>query len=105
MSFSLEQQTRKACRLEVLMINSDYDKCARRIADALQLEPGEKVVMKVDPRIFSPLVTPLQKAVRAAGAHISGVILAEETDTPSPGEVESLRALFGNADVFIWLPE
>jgi leucyl aminopeptidase (aminopeptidase T) len=87
------------------MTNTDYEKCARRIAAALQLEPGEKVVMKVDLRIFSPLITPLQKAIRSAGAHISGVILAEESDTPSRGEVESLRALFGNADVFIWLPE
>jgi leucyl aminopeptidase (aminopeptidase T) len=87
------------------MTNSDYEKCARRIAEALQLESGEKVLMKVDTRIFSPLIAPLQKATRAAGAHISAVILAEETAAHSPGELESLRALFANADVFIWLPE
>jgi hypothetical protein len=87
------------------MTNTDYEKCARRILEALQLEPGETVLLKVDPRTFSPLVPPLQKAIRAAGAHISGVILAEETDTQSPRELESLRALFANADVFIWLPE
>jgi hypothetical protein len=87
------------------MHNSDYEKCARRIAEALRLESGETVLLKLDPRIFSPLVPPLQKAIRAGGAHISGVILAEETDAKSPGELESLRALFANADVFIWLPE
>jgi hypothetical protein len=87
------------------MTNSDYEKCARRIVEALQLEPGETVLLKIDPRIFSPVVAPLQMAIRAAGAHISAVIPAEETDTTSSGEVESLRALFANADVYIWLPE
>src|SRR5215831_6972243 len=87
------------------MTYSDYEKCARRIAEALQLESGETVLLKVDPRIFSSLVAPLQKVIRAAGAHIAGVILAEDTDTHSPGELESLRALFASADIFIWLPE
>jgi hypothetical protein len=87
------------------MNNSDYDKCARRIVEALRLESGETLLLKLDPRIFSSLAAPLQKAIRAAGSHISGVILAEETDTQSSGELESLRALFANADVFIWLPE
>ena len=87
------------------MTISDYEKCARRIAEALQLEAGEKVLLKLDTRLFSPVVSPLQKIIRAAGAHISAVILAEETETTSTGELESLRALFHNADVFIWLPE
>src|SRR5689334_7806945 len=87
------------------MTNSDYEKCARRIAEALQLEPGETVLLKLDPRIFSALVQPVQKAIRTSGAHISGVILAEETDTQSSSELESLRSLFASADVFIWLPE
>ena len=87
------------------MIQSDYEKCARRIADALQLEPGEKVVIKLDPGVFMPLVSPLQNVIRASGAHISGVILAEDTNTASDGELASLRQLFKNADVFIWLPE
>ena len=87
------------------MIQSDYEKCARRIAGALQLEPGEKVVIKLDPRVFMPLVPPLQNVIRASGAHISGVILAEDTNAASDGELASFRQLFKNADVFIWLPE
>src|SRR5215471_17184454 len=87
------------------MTQNDYNKCARRIAEALQLEPDESVLLKVDTRLFTPVVPPLQSAIRAAGAHISGVILAEETDTSSQRELDSLRQLFNNADVFIWLPE
>jgi leucyl aminopeptidase (aminopeptidase T) len=87
------------------MTPTDYDKCARRIAEALQLESGEKVLLKLDPRVFAPLVSPLQAVIRASGADISGVVLAEDTAAASAGELESLRALFRNADVFIWLPE
>ncbi len=87
------------------MNSADYDKCARRIADALRLSPGEKVLLKLDPRIFTGLVPPLQNVIRASGAHISGVILAEETKASSDQELDSLRKLFENADVFIWLPE
>jgi hypothetical protein len=84
---------------------ADYDKCAIRITDALQLGPGEKVLLKLDTRDFTNLVPPLQKVIRASGAHISGVILAEETNADDRKELKSLRALFNRADVFIWLPE
>jgi hypothetical protein len=84
---------------------ADYDKCATRIADALQLGPGEKVLLKLDTRAFTMLVPPLQNVIRASGAHISGVILAEETNADDRKELKSLRALFNRADVFIWLPE
>jgi hypothetical protein len=72
---------------------------------ALRLTAGEKVVLKLDPRVFSSLVTPLQRRIRETGAHISAVILAEDTSTDSEEEHLSLRKLFADADVFIWLPE
>src|ERR1700688_928174 len=84
---------------------ADYEKCARRIADALQLRPDEKVLLKLDTRVFTQLVPPLQNLIRVAGAHISTVILAEETDADDRKELKSLRSLFNRADVFIWLPE
>lgn len=87
------------------MTQADYEKCASRIGDALQLAPGESVVLKVDPRIFAPLIAPLLSLIRAAGAHVSGVVLAEETAGSTDAELDSLRTLFKNADVFIWLPE
>jgi aminopeptidase len=88
-----------------IMNTADYEKCARRIADALQLERGEKVLVKLDPRVFTGIVAPLQNLIRASGAHISGVILAEDTTATSPDELASLQKLFNDADVFIWLPE
>ena len=87
------------------MNQKDYDKCARRIAEALRLGPGEKVLLKLDPRVFSALLPPLQTVIRASGAHVSGAILAEDTNSGSAAELESIRTLFSNADVFIWLPE
>jgi leucyl aminopeptidase (aminopeptidase T) len=83
----------------------DYSRCAGRIADALKLEPGERIVLKLDPRVFTALVEPLQKEIRKAGAFIAGVVLAEETNTDSEAEYTALRDLFNTADVFIWLPE
>jgi hypothetical protein len=83
---------------------ADFDKCARRIAEALQLAPGETVLMKVDSRVFNALVPPLENVIRASGARISGVIRAEDANS-SDEDLASLRGLFNNADVFIWLPE
>ena len=87
------------------MTTSDYEKCARRIAEALVLEPGESVLIKLDTRVFAPLVVPLQNVIRASGSHLSAAILAEETNASSDQELDSLRRLFDAADVFIWLPE
>src|SRR5262245_65625015 len=83
------------------MNTTDFDKCARRIAAALQLSQGETVLLKLDRRIFTPLIPPLQNVIRACGAHISGVILAEDVSASSKEELVSLRRLFSDADVFI----
>src|SRR5437016_3536786 len=87
------------------MNTADFGRCASRIADALKMSPGEKVLIKVDPRVFAPLLQPLQNVILATGAHIAGVILAEDTTASGDQELDSLRRLFSNADVFIWLPE
>ncbi len=87
------------------MTKVDYEKCAVRITSALALENGERVLLKVDPRVFAPLVEPLQWEIRRAGAFVSGVVLAEHTSHTSGAELESMRQLFSNADAFIWLPE
>ncbi|PYS43669.1 MAG: hypothetical protein DMG14_00185, partial [Acidobacteria bacterium] len=78
------------------MNTADYEKCARRIADALQLAPGERVLLKLDSRVFTALVPPLQNVIRASRAHISGVILAEDVSTFFDDELSSLRRLFEN---------
>jgi hypothetical protein len=65
--------------------------------EALKLTPGEEVLLKPDPRVFSAMIAPLQNLIQAAGAHVSTL--------PSDGDGDTLRQLFDNADVFIWLPE
>src|SRR5436190_15235567 len=87
------------------MNTADFEKCARRIADALRLSPGETVLLKIDTRTFNALVPPLQRMIRASGAHVSAVILAEDVTASSNKELSSLRRLFDDADVYIWLPE
>jgi hypothetical protein len=87
------------------MTNADYERCAQRIMRALALENGEKVIVKVDARIFAPLGELLQKEIRQAGAVISGMLLAEEISNTPSAETEKMRQLFSDADVFIWLPE
>ena len=84
---------------------TDYRKCAERIAAALRVQTGENVLLKVDARLFTPIIEPLRREIRAAGAHVSGTILAEESDATSEAELRAMRRLFDNADVFIWLPE
>jgi leucyl aminopeptidase (aminopeptidase T) len=87
------------------MTPEEYARCARRISASLQLEPGERVLIKLDPRTFAPLVEPLQQEIRKCGAIIGAVVLAEDTKASSEQELVGLRALFNDADVFIWLPE
>jgi hypothetical protein len=87
------------------MIEADYEKCAHRIAQALALESGEKVVLKVDRRVFTPIVEPLQNEILGAGACVSGTVFAEEISSTASEDVEKMRQLFSDADVFIWLPE
>jgi hypothetical protein len=83
------------------MTTSDYDRCARRIVEALQLSPREKILIKRDRRIFAELFPPLQNLIVASGAEILGEIFAEDKND----DLESFRRLFQAADVYIWLPE
>ena len=83
------------------MTTADYDKCARRILDALQLSAGEKILIKRDRRVFAQLFPPLQNLILASGAEILGEIFSENKND----DRESLRRLFQDADVYIWLPE
>src|ERR1051326_1901423 len=83
------------------MSTADYDKCAGRILDALQLSAGEKVLLKRDRRVFAPLFPPSQNLILASGAEISGMMFADDANDDLP----ALRRVFEMSDVFIWLPE
>jgi hypothetical protein len=83
------------------MNTADYDKCARRILKALELLPGEKVLIKRDRSVFTALFEPLQNLILASGAEILGVLFADEAND----DREGFRALFSNTDAYLWLPE
>ena len=87
------------------LTNANYEKCASRIAGALDFRPGESVLLKLDIRIFTGILEPLRSEIRRAGAHVSGTILSDESREGSEAELASMRRLFDDADVFIWLPE
>ena len=72
----------------------DYDAMAGRIAAALKLQPGERVLMRYDPDYFAGLKPPLEARVRAAKA-----VLLE----PLRAQVPLAERLDG-ADVYLWLP-
>jgi hypothetical protein len=59
----------------------------------------------VDSRIFTGLMPPLQNIIQASGAHLIGIIPAENDGTSANEDILTLRELFSKTDVFIWLPE
>jgi hypothetical protein len=85
------------------MKTTDFDKCARRIVDALKLAAGETVLIKADSRIFTGLLPPLLNVIQASAARIIGIMPAESDGANE--NVSAVRQLFNQADVFIWLPE
>jgi hypothetical protein len=87
------------------MNTADYEKCAHRIVDALQLRSGEAVTLKFDNRIFGSFLAVLQKLIEARAAYVQGIIPAADVTASSPAEIAALRKLFEHTDVFIWLPE
>src|SRR5262249_30999234 len=63
----------------------------------------ETVLLKADSRIFTGLMSPLRNIIQASGARILGIIPAESDGANE--NISTLRQLFNQADVFIWLPE
>jgi hypothetical protein len=73
----------------------DHSAIAGRIAGALQLRAGERVLLRFDPAHFAELVKPLEEAIRRAKAAPLPPVPAQEPMGP--------RLLEG-ADVFVRLP-
>jgi leucyl aminopeptidase (aminopeptidase T) len=81
--------------LAALAPSLDYAAMAARIAGALKLQPGERVVARYDPMYFAELLKPLRAAVqRATKAPLEAVSAKDALDA---------RRLEGT-DVFIRLP-
>jgi aminopeptidase len=70
-----------------------YDRMAARIVEALDPQPGERVLLRVDPSYFRELVAPLQKSLRARKAV---VLRPARVDRPLPS--------LDQVDIYLWLP-
>jgi hypothetical protein len=74
---------------------ADHPAVAGRISGALQLRPGERVVLRFDPAYFAGLVKPLEEAIAKAKAiTLAALPAAEPLDA----------RLLEKADVFVRLP-
>jgi hypothetical protein len=82
----------------------DYSRCAQRIVRALELQPGESVLLKIDPPLFSGILEPLRLEIRKAGAYVVAAILPDTATQPGAGELAAIRALFAQTDALVWLP-
>ncbi|MCS6952894.1 MAG: hypothetical protein RMK57_07830 [Bryobacterales bacterium] len=78
-----------------LCAEPDYDRIAARVAAALRLQAGERVLVRFDPSYFAPLEAALRARIREAGAVCVATLPAFEPMAP-----KWLEAL----DVFIRLP-
>lgn len=68
---------------------------ARRILTALQVERGERVMLRFDPQTMRELETEVAKQLRAAGA---------EVESHAFGPVDDFPRRLTNTDIYVWLP-
>jgi hypothetical protein len=72
-----------------------YDAMARRIAEALQVTAGERVLVRVDPGNMAALAPLVRQALEARGAVV---------ETLPYGPVPDFEARLARTDVYVWLP-
>ncbi|HJU42392.1 MAG TPA: aminopeptidase [Vicinamibacterales bacterium] len=72
-----------------------YDAMAQRIVAALQVAPGERVLLRVDPNNMAGLAPLVQKALQARGAVV---------ETLPYGPVPDFEARLARTDIYVWLP-
>jgi hypothetical protein len=90
----------------------NHQAMAQRIVDALDLQPGERVLLRHDPGYFSEIIAPLRRLVKAKGAidlgaleyvELTALDAAANPDT-APAVTAAFSALLDSVDVYIWLP-
>jgi hypothetical protein len=72
-----------------------YRSMARRIADALQVTAGERVLLRVDPATMAPLAPAVRSLLEARGAVVDALPYG-----PSP----DFAARLTRTDIYLWLP-
>ncbi|MGH7454284.1 MAG: dipeptidase, partial [bacterium] len=109
------QKTRppSAATIEALdgpQTNLQYDAMAAKIAGALKLHEGERVLIRFDPGYFNELVEPLRSHIRTAGAVEVGALEYIESATIRNGvrsddaQPRVFEQLLETVDVYLWLP-
>ena len=68
---------------------------AKRIVDALQVERGERVMLRFDPRTMRELEPEVARQLRAAGA---------EVESHPFGALDNFSSRLDKTDVYVWLP-
>lgn len=72
-----------------------YDAMAARIASALQVAAGERVLLRVDPNTMPQLAPLVAAALQARGAAV---------ETLPYGPVPDFTARLARTDIYVWLP-
>src|SRR5688500_3626167 len=72
-----------------------YEAMAERIVAALQVTPGERVLLRVDPNNLAALAPLVQAGLQARGAVV---------DTLPYGPAPDFEARLARTDVYVWLP-
>jgi hypothetical protein len=72
-----------------------YEAMAARIVSALQVSPGERVLLRVDPNTMAPLAPIVQAALKQRGAVV---------ETLPYGPAPDFAARLARTDVYVWLP-
>lgn len=72
-----------------------YDQMARRIVAALQVEEGERVMLRTDPGLMPSLAAEARKQLEAAGAIV---------DEVPYGPAEDFAKQLNETDIYVWLP-
>lgn len=72
-----------------------YDRMAERIAQALKLEKGERVMLRFDPALMPELRAKTQAALEAKGAVVTPLAY---------GPAEEFEKQLDESDIYIWLP-
>jgi len=72
-----------------------YPALAKRIVTALQVERGERVLLRFDPATLGPLLPEVKKQLEAAGAKV---------DSLAYGAAPDFADRLSRTDIYIWLP-
>jgi hypothetical protein len=72
-----------------------YSALATRIVKALQVEAGERVLLRYDPKTLGALEPEVRKQLEAKGAKVESITYAPAAD---------LAERLARTDIFIWLP-